>query len=238
MVPLSEVPAELQTLDVRIEDNFEFLFKATPKDCQTDLMNKVRLDEESREARIRDSMEYELVAIIKKMLMGETDEYSKPNPLIIEGEKKEQYLKNADIANTFNADRPEGKQMDTRRIGRTLHKLRFNAKIIKSAGKSTRAVEIKKEHIDSLLSEYFLGKQAPPPPKSIEKPAPTTEKAVTLGYMNGVPEGKEDTLLDKKKECAPLMCLDVTEQGVPPLGSIPDFQPKPTEAKPNGDRAV
>jgi len=27
-------------------------------------------------------------------------------------------------------------------------------------------------------------------------------------------------------------------QGVPPLGSIPDFQPKPTEAKPNGDRAA
>jgi len=215
MVSLSEVPPELRTLDVRIEDNFEFLFMATPKDCQDDLMKKVRLDEETREARIRDSMEYELVAIIKKMLMGETEEYSEPNPLIIEGKEKEQYLKSADVASTFNADRPEGKQMDTRRIGRVLHKLRFNAKVIKQAGKNTSVVEIKKEHIDSLLAEYFLGNPA------------------ILGHKNGVPEGEGDNI-DEKNRRAPLIGLNMAEQdppkpcdSLPPVGSIPYFQPKP-----------
>lgn len=203
MAPLNEVPPELRTLDVRVEDNFEFLFMATPKNCQSDLMTKLKLDVESREARIRDSVEYELVATIKQILMGDKEDlgdkedYPKPNPLIIEGKEKEQYLKIADITSTFNADKPEGKQMDSRQIGRTLHKLRFNAKIIKPAGKSTRAVEINKEHIDSLLGEYFLG------------------KPVTSSYINGVPEAKEGIKIDKKSYPTPFMYPNVTEQGFP-----------------------
>jgi hypothetical protein len=211
---LATPPEELRKAQPpRLEDIFESIYRATPVKFHDKITEKLRMEGEAREERLRDSLEYEILSATRKMMFDADGQEIKleQNPLLKMGAEGQPIIANSTLMDIINQDRPENRKLSTRTVGRALHKLGLAPIRARLEGKVVRGYVYRTEVYRALFESYGLLEGVTTCDHTVTDPPPSNQ------------------------ENAPhtLMSHDVT---VPPPGSIPHFEPKLEEVKPKGDR--
>jgi hypothetical protein len=115
------------------------------------------MEVETRTERLRNSLEYEILMIIKNILMDPDGEWLETNPVLIETPDKRPVIPASLILEKLNESRPTDKAISARAAGSILHKLGVKpARVTNNENRKIRGYLCEKTLFSRLFENYVL----------------------------------------------------------------------------------